>query len=71
MTGQCSIRLNGVIASMNEALEEEDSRSKLIELNERISAKAALIAKGRILLLEDDVQCTCNDEVSESGWGEG
>lgn len=58
--------MNGVITSMNEALEEEDSRSKLIELNERISGKAALVAKGRVLLLEDDVQCTCNDEVGES-----
>ena len=51
---------------MNEALEEEDSRSKLIELNERIVGKAALVAKGRVLLLEDDVHCTCNDEVCES-----
>ena len=51
---------------MNEALEEEDSRSKRIELNERLSGQAALVAKGRILLLEDDVQCTCNDEVCES-----
>lgn len=51
---------------MNDALEEEDSREKLIELNEKVSGKVALLARGRVLHLEDDVQCTCSDTVFDA-----
>ena len=50
----------------NDALEEEDSREKLIELNEKVSGKVALLARGRVLHLEDDVQCTCSDTVFDA-----
>lgn len=57
------MRLNGLVTSMNDALEVEDSREKLIALNAKVGGNAALLARGRILHLEDDVQCTCTDTV--------
>lgn len=53
---------------MNDALEEEESRQRFIDMSPRVvmtnaNYPAALLKKGRILLLEDDVNCMCSNTV--------
>lgn len=60
--------MNGLITSMNDALEEKDSKYRLIEISERTTNPTdALLKKGRILYEEDDVDCLCSEPVGDEG----
>lgn len=53
---------------MNDALEEKDSKYRLIEISERTTNPTdALLKKGRILYEEDDVDCLCSEPVGDEG----
>ena len=53
---------------MNNALEEIESREKLMVISQRLSMNhsnfaAALLKQGRLFYEEDDVDCVCSDSV--------
>lgn len=54
---------------MNDSLEQEESKNRLLEISKRITAPSStvneisLLKKGRILYEEDDVTCVCSDDV--------
>lgn len=68
LLSQCVARLNGLITSMNNSLCREDSRQRLIELSSKLMGSQipnsfAILNRGRIICLEDDVKLVCTDEV--------
>lgn len=71
LLNQCSTRLNGLITSMNDAVELEDSQRRLIDLSQKLAGSQiphsfAVLSRGRLLFIEDDVSCICTDEVRET-----
>lgn len=56
---------------MNDAVELEDSQRRLIDLSQKLAGSQiphsfAVLSRGRLLFIEDDVSCICTDEVRET-----
>ena len=56
---------------MNDAVELEDSQHRLITLSQKLAGSQiphsfAVLSRGRLLFIEDDVSCICTDEVRKA-----